>query len=1024
LRICVYWDYLLLNRVEKYKTVQKEKMDTNTAPSQRFDPYAHGLSSGHSDIFTPWLGPASRPAETSPYEKKNSSKYDLPEARVGESIYLRDTVEDWMLTANQTWYTERIMPWYRTDQLHVQWTEWENNAHFMGTTPHQAMSQVVTSKRTIRKASMIRRGIAAEFEDDFVRTSLGRSRFVASLAQIARSVQETANVEILRALLGCHRYQQVYIRKHGIISEGDLDGYLDRQADRFMIAQKERFGLESLNTEIDKEQEMYQANANVWILGREVMDYCSTVRPEKTLYHLGGQEAVDRINGRGGGRQASGGTMGNVDSLEPTRMISDTPVYLAKSYVVDSVGGADLLSRSVEKGVYNTMVDRTRDYKLYKTSSRSILVYDNDVDDWAEISLQEAINKCVLWGSDDNVFDPFSGGNIRGRQIASDVSIEGQNDFLRYGGWDSTIKATKQDVKYIGDLDLEWMTTSQCLAAGQTVLNALQRQNKNVTTKNIVDLAKDILGKDNVLLSKDSNNVILENMKDYKVVKIVDPPLDLSDPDSIASSIPGAETKHTHFLETTLGAVLPESHKASLQAIAGDTSVNWEVRAEKVKNLVESTYDADPSSYADSFDDRERIQSWYQNRFNSYATNFAQWAQKQPGAASKNVQGQIQSIPIGEPLPAGYSYLNATEEAKAQRMTVKTVPTSLRDFGHAHFFEASAQIGSGMARRRMAGVRIGAGVEKEMAKHRGRGEKKNDEFEKARLDVRFVNLEKRINTIAASSASDLVKLAAILFLGSRFNKQVFMAFADADIYVPAGFLLLRPHATYRTRYGIKCADNGRTGYTFFGNSNMQIAHEAARKVGLMHYTAYLSAVVMYPKNVYIVQDLFCEKYLGGMGVAFWSRETYHQKGANRRKKSIICTMLPPNFGERQGKLDSKIDIRGQWYTHHTMKLVDQERFNQSCYPGGGRTAAAMGWWDPLRKSKAIDHAARSRKIDINFTCHQGVQFHFNIKTETWGDVITEKGAFGPKVYPGCGQVRDGKMRYLETPGYLTNGRLA
>lgn len=68
-----------------------------------------------------------------------------------------------MFTANQTWYTERILPWRVTDQIKLQWQEMEANPHFLGITPHQATSQIVTQRRTTREASMLRRGIAAEF---------------------------------------------------------------------------------------------------------------------------------------------------------------------------------------------------------------------------------------------------------------------------------------------------------------------------------------------------------------------------------------------------------------------------------------------------------------------------------------------------------------------------------------------------------------------------------------------------------------------------------------------------------------------------------------------------------------------------------------------------------------------------------------------------------------------------------------------------------------------------------------------
>lgn len=64
----------------------------------------------------------------------------------------------------------------------------------MGRTPHQATSRVLTQRRTVRKASIIRRGIAFEFEHDFVKTALGRTSFMASLAQMARSVQVGLNL--------------------------------------------------------------------------------------------------------------------------------------------------------------------------------------------------------------------------------------------------------------------------------------------------------------------------------------------------------------------------------------------------------------------------------------------------------------------------------------------------------------------------------------------------------------------------------------------------------------------------------------------------------------------------------------------------------------------------------------------------------------------------------------------------------------------------------------------------------------
>lgn len=285
-----------------------------------------------------------------------------------------------------------------------------------------------------------------------------------------------------------------------------------------------------------------------------------------------------------------------------------------------------------------------------------------------------------------------------------------------------------------------------------------------------------------------------------------------------------------------------------------------------------------------------------------------------------------------------------------------------------------------------------------------------------RLASRYNNLEEQVKAIVSSGASALMKWMAIFYLGCEFSKKQLLSFARHNIYIPVGFLLLRPHATYKTRYGIKCAAGGKSGYTYFGHSDMQIAHDATRKVGVMHYTAYLAAVVTNPKNVYVVEDLFCEKYLGGMGVKFWSRDDYLSKGSKRTQASIICTMLPPSCK----RLDKKIDGRGKFYSEFQMQLVDPTRMATMCYPGAARTAMYLNWWDPVRGSKGADKDARSGSVAINFICWQGVQWHFNTTSNEFCDVTVEQGHFGQNVYPGCGRVRNGEAKYLAPASYLSS----
>jgi hypothetical protein len=960
----------------------------NLAPSQAFDPYAHGIASGHNDLWTPFLGPPSRPANPSPYSQKSTAKWNMPENYVGQSEYLRDTFEDYMLTAQYDWWTERIFPWYRTDQIHFEWTEWSNNAHYMGITPHQATSRVVTQKRTIRKASIVRRGIAAEFEIDFVATPMGRSSFMASLAQMARSVQETANVEVLRALLHCHRYQQIFVRKFGIVKDNDLDAWHDRQAERFMIAQKTPFGLEIVSDQMDAEKEQWGGSVQnqCWILSRDVMSYCSLVPPEKIYFDKGGQEAVDRVNGRRQNPNAASGTMGNLRSLQPERMIGDTPVFLAKSYHIDNVGHAELLSRVVEKGVYNLMVDRTTDFKRYRTEGRMIRVYDNDIDAWSDIELRDAIKHCGIWDAAGDLSNAWKSNNKR---VATSSLQQDESDFLSHMSGKDRVNITR-----IGDMNKAYLSTDDLINAAQTVLNAVTHGDKadmkaalritNLTGQNA------IMERLQQLLPFDRTNIAAFDITDSagkvtgRFTEITHslmsathiPAVKVSSVGSSASSsssAPSLEQDHTKFLISLLGAAVPESHKDQLNAIASDSQKPWAERAKQVKQLILQCQKDDPTSVPEVLSSPKQVGTWFDKQAADHtraiAAKMASMGASAASSASElNQEQDIHYFHVGSKVPAGFKAIHPEGTSAAKRM-----------FG--------AHVGA-----RGGGLLSGSG--------------RPDDREKA-VDVGN-NLKENIDGINASGAPPMLRWLAIAYARTIFNRDTLMSLARNHIYVPIGFLLMRPHATYKTRFGIKCVMGGASGFTVFGHSNMMLEHEAARKVGMMHYTAYLSAVCTTPKNVHIIEDLFCSKYMGGMGVEFWSPEAY-RNAPKRNRRSILCTALPPSTK----KLEQRIDIRGHWHTELAMGLVAQERYESELFPGYARTCLIWGLMDKARK----DSSSNRYRVAMNCVCYQGMQWHRNTTTDRFDDYIVEAGNFGPKVYPGCGKVRNGETKYLEDPGY-------
>lgn len=804
----------------------------NLGPSQMFDFYKDGVSTGRTGLFTPYLGPPPREEKLNAWEQRSHAKWNMPDAYLGQNKRLRDTMEDYMLTAQFDWYTERIMPWYKTDDLEFQWTEWENNPHYLGITPHQTASRVVTQKRTIRRASIIRRGIAFEFEQDFVRTALGRTSFMAGFGQMARSVQETANVEVIRALLNCHHRQHAYQRKYGILKDYELDEFHERRANRFMAAQKDDFGLEKLSTEIEAEQEQWGGKADVWILDRAVIDYVDTVPENRILYYKGGQEAVDRINARSNGTQAAGGTMGNLRRLDPEGAIRNTPVFIAKNFRIDNLNNQDLLARVTEVGVYNTMIDRCTDYFDYKTVSRRIQVYDNDLDRFSPIEFEYALRHCPIWDTDGKLKNVYVGNNRKSHRAARDEDY----DFLSYRSGD-----TRKNIEFVGEIGMQYQSEHDMLDAAKSLLTAstygdtqaatsimqgYASANQTINTS-FVNAVRNLVGGDNVFASSLIDDKSFK--KNFDALNLA-----FAVPNNARSNAPigqpvSLEQMEERFLVNIVGAPLPSSYRSRVQNIASDASVAWKTRADNIKDLIMEAI-KDDAGQVQAVKTPADVDKWH-------SVNLKDFEQKHVAkVAEQSVAAEVSEgkyFPVDAPLPRGYRWADPNEVRKP----TLTRMDAFQDFIAAKAPAQSSSMSAPAGFRSRARIGHGAGgmsYDRSADQQAVQAQEDKDRSTVASKQYGANNVEGNmavlVDKISKSGAHPLLKALAIIYAGTPFQRDVLCNYAKNNVAVKVNLLLMRPHCTYRTKYGIKCLSGGGAGYTFIGHSNMQIEHEAARKV--------------------------------------------------------------------------------------------------------------------------------------------------------------------------------------------------
>lgn len=369
-------------------------MSTFDTP-QAYDPF-NRAGIDPNDKFAPFFGPPRYPYKTSAYDKNAQATHNLPEAYVGQNLYLGMTVVN-MVRAADDWYNV-VSPIIQTDQQKVSWDIWTFNEHFMDFEPEQGIPRLVTSQKNRRTESFERRGLAAMFEHGFMETEEGITHYLLTLRQIADAWIETKNFGVLYALRRAKDFARDWFRKHGYHrdQENRLRDHLENERDLFAIAQKEEFGMEKLNSNITELMGQYKGVADTWILPPQLSIYLR-YRPEKAYYNLAGPIGPDRVNNGPSGRT----TINN----DPKRKIQEREegplalgvgnnVYLTRMYHVDRTGPIDPMRRLTQIGGYNYMGQEgliPDDIKDFRTDHLSIVVYDQDRDEWAKITVQDAI---------------------------------------------------------------------------------------------------------------------------------------------------------------------------------------------------------------------------------------------------------------------------------------------------------------------------------------------------------------------------------------------------------------------------------------------------------------------------------------------------------------------------------------------------------------------------------------------------------------------------------------------------------
>lgn len=389
-------------------------------------------------------------------------------------------------------------------------------------------------------------------------------------------------------------------------------------------------------------------------------------------------------------------------------MIGTTPVYLAKSYSVDSIGKAELLSRSVEIGVYNMMIDRTKDYSRYRSEGRNLRVYDNDIDNWSDIELAYAIENCGVWKDDGTLIDIFA--IHAGRNAGHHAAADEEYDFLSFIDA-SGQTAKRRNIEHIGDMSTNFLKVilfcavyifspqkqeSNLENAGQTMLNALSyhdpkeaRRLLNVfdklrstrsagaaaygdldeTTRDLVrDMGERIMnlvGEDHPLF--ESRRGVSPGEVFYR--NFVLEGLELATDGGAATPIMSDAAQEERrvaveqkWLRGTIGKPVPEAHHEKLDAIANQAKPVLE-RAQAIKQLLVKIQKETPDDVP-VFPTSVHIDKWYKGRVDEFSSLYASefgGASSSAAPIAAEAGSNVRYFPVGAPLPKGFRFVEKAD---------------------------------------------------------------------------------------------------------------------------------------------------------------------------------------------------------------------------------------------------------------------------------------------------------------------------------------------------------------------------
>ena len=910
-------------------------------PVQDLDPFRMGMNSGSNQAFTPTFHPPSRMGHTSAMDKLRFSTPGLRDAKAEMELMIGNTVRELTITKNQEFLLKRVVPIVPTDEINLSLKIRKAHPGYMSITPERAIGQVLEQSVERQYVSLIRYSVLLEDLHAYMDSVEGSQAFRLTLRQAQNAVVDTARMQCYQELRRVSDPQQEWLQRHGDITHEQLEEYLEWDRWIFGALQKYPHALEKIDGLVTNIMTSYDAYGDTFIMSERLQLYATLGRREKTSYQEGGQEAVDRVNGKPNGYE-NGSTNTGFDRIDPVYYVRKNRVEIARFTNVEGMDKIDPFRRQRGIGTWNIIEDNFPEMIDYSSRSQTRQIFNMEKDDFDEIDLDYCVdNQAVI--SDQGLVVPD------GYDAPDELSDLGRQEdpfsYITPGANQAT------QARYFGEIHPKYLG----LAWFKKVLKA------NVTYEAVTE--------NNIFVNQGNNDAPVQFRIGSRLNR------DQTRQTFVANVMPARSLDAGQmFLDLLIGCTEDTQLRKSLDAIVADTGSVME-KAASIKTELKRNY------RAAGFENENAALEFWQSSMNDYQEAL----QAGIGASSFSVP-QLEEVPF-----------------------------------FAKMFKAQQQVDAGIGGADDGNLSIGGfhwGEGGPQAVHQ-RGQAAKEGNFAGQLGNKVTNAsswEAWFKNMELSQGLDQNSYKKVLaILGEPINKESLKRFIRLDIPHPFNYLICRPFCTFETDTIFKLAANGQAGFTYFGNTRVEVGHDVHQNLQTMNISVYMKTFFHEPKNVFLINDVYVHRYVKGMNIVPFSPQSYqqqHRMGHDNRSVFVVVLPAAEKSGGRNS-IDNRISMTGRWPTRYEQRN-NPNKFGH--YTTWFRHDLLFGWTEMLEGTNK-DMPAMANPEHINMIMWKGRQNIYNKTVMKWVKEWGNRGHLG-YTYPGCAQVWNGSLTQLAEHGTM------